>query len=296
MQTKARSNTAQMSFVSIDRAISDVYRIVDADHCVMSEEDILESATAAADHLSNYKMMETAICLRAVNNFHAELPTYHSITGVLWRDELDDNDDLTQSIETTITTLAEEGVSQVTTQQVYTLKADAASRGWHVALPGHSIPTMMHIDYPDISDGDCCRVTYSIDHSSERLLQMSKSSGCVIIIYTRQISDSKGKRLVPNVPSVMEAIKAYVIAEIQMKESLAHREGSISLLDRWDEKWVNWSRQAAGQLMMLTYPEWVSLIAEGTRLINNEDPYRLIDEHYGPEHLNLGTGATQYRY
>jgi hypothetical protein len=308
----ATSSFASHSMISLDAVLKDVFRIIEQNGDVMSIDDIRESAAFAASHLYNYKFYELALCIRPLNNFKTAIPDYYSIESVWYNEGLNDTDVYTESVQVKDIILNEEGIGKLTPKDVYFVKKSFSRYSWKPATMGHTVSGMMGMrdrmhdlnssitssteysenpylrnvpgEFIKTNVQDCCNTTFSI---SDCILTLNKESGYVAIIYKRVTTDENGSPLIPNIPIVFEAIRAYVMWEIFERESFLHREGSDQKAMKWQDRWEKLSMNASGKLMMPSLPEWVSMIST-TRMMTNDPFERHYDYFWGNEQFNFG--------
>jgi hypothetical protein len=283
------STYLQYNLVSIDSVLKDIYRVVDP-RTGMSEDDLKESAAAAAHHLFNYKFIEWAMCMRTIENYNVVTPRYYEIKGVFYKRCLDNNESA-DFIQTANLSFTEDEQGQLTKQTVYNVKRHISSREWIPMANGHSLATMMSTCTDCSGVAEACKYTYSVKGDT---MSFSESEGYVMILYSRVLRDSEGNLLIPNIENVNEAIRAYVLMEVQMKDVIMHREGSLSIYDRFERRWQELSAIAQAELMMPSLPEWIDMIRDTNRLIKEDPIERLYDSHYGPERIYLGNDADYY--
>lgn len=304
------TSTNLHSMISIDSVLQDVFRIVQQNVDIMGIDDIRESASFAATHLYTYKFYETALCVVPVMNHKAVIPNYYSIESVWFNENLDKNL-YTDNIIIKDVILNQDGVGQLTPKSIFSVKNTLNKFMWVPANLGHSVAGMMGIrdsfnkinsaisssqvsdnpyldslqgEYKESNISDCCNVTFSV---SNCILTLNKQEGYVAVIYKRLCRDEEGSLLIPNVPIVLEAIRAYVMWEISEAESFLHREGSESKAEKWLNRWEKLSTAASGKLMMPNLPEWVSTI-KTNRMITNDTYDRHYDYNWGNESFNFG--------
>jgi hypothetical protein len=273
--------------IPIDSVLQDVYRVVDTNSPeVMSETDILESASKAAHQLYNHKYYEEAICLAAVNVHRVTLPDYRKIKAVFWKPDMTE-DETHEFIETlTVDKTTSENV--ITAKTAYSTKMSPTTvNRWTLAYPKHGISALMDMNaHPDHKMGPNCNITYSIKGC---VMTVSKEDGYVVVLYDRIVRDENGSMLVPFIPEVADAIRSHVLMEMHMRQMNSHRSGSINLYRIFKDEWTMQQAEVRAKLLMLDLPEWISMINETDKLVKGNDPLeRHINEHNGPEYMNLG--------
>lgn len=280
------------NLVNIKSVLQDIYRIVEQRGDIFSEDDMIESASAAASHLFNYKFLETAICIKCVDNHKVVLDDYYDVWHVMYKDCLE-GDELNDIIQTTKVELSEDGTGQVTYNDVYDVRRSLSHYSWNNMTLAHSIAGMVDACADDIGFHDCCNYTYSVKGD---VMSVSPKDGYVIVVYRRILRDEDGDLLIPNIANVNEAIRTYVLWEMHEKEFNMHREGSVSRVDRYFARWQEQSAAAMSELMMPSLPEYVSMVSETNRYSKiNDDPSRLHDYHYGGQEAYFGNDSDYYR-
>lgn len=284
------SNTYKL--LPIESVLNDVYRVFESTNPdIMGESDLLESASRAAHYLYNHKYYEEAICMTSFDNFRTTVPDYRKIKMVFWKDTMDKSeyDDMISVTETDLTT----DPNTVTAKATYDLKRSVSKYSWNLAYPKHNVSTMVHINTNGEHDiGSSCQITYSV---KECVMTVSKKDGYLLIVYDRLLRNEEGSLLIPFLPEVSNAIEAHVMMEIQKRQLNAHRDGSMSLYRMYKDEWHFYSEKARAKLLMLDLPEWVSMINETDKLVQGNDPLvRHVNEHNGPEYMNLGNSTTSY--
>ena len=275
--------------IPVDSILQDVYRVFDSNSPdIMSESDLLESASKAAHQLYNHKYYEEAVCLAAINNYKIVLPDYRKIKAVFWKSEMteQDNADIISTINVDKTkTESEEDI--ITGKPAYSTVMASSVNQWNLALPKHGISALVNMNLPqEHSMGPDCSVTYSVKGC---VMTLSKDYGYVIVLYDRLLRDENGSMLLPFIPEVSDAIRAHVLMEMHMRNMNNHREGSIGLYRMFREEWIRHQADARAKLLMLDLPEWISMQYATDKLVQGNDSIeRHVNEHIGPEHMNLG--------
>lgn len=256
--------------VPLESILVDIYRVIGSNYPV-SEDDLLESAALALDHLLTYKMFEKVACLKIIDDHNVEISEpFSEIEAVLYSPVLED-DDLSEIIQTTTVDICNHTVSK---KSLYSLiKCNCLSK-WKWLSVGHSISTMMqNCDVPPI--GCACDDSYIVKGN---MINISQKNGYVIVIYKRVIKDDEtGSLLMPDHPLVKLAIKNYVLMEIYERKMLMHEEGSIGLYDRYLKQWEISSASAIGETIKPSLPEWIEIV-KLNRFFKDDSPYRIFDQ------------------
>ena len=115
----------------------------------------------------------------------------------------------------------------------------------------------------------------------------SAREGYVLFIYHRTPRDVDGDLVIPNLPLVNEALKAYVLMEIHERQMNMHRQGSINLYDRYHSKWERLSAAAQGEMMKPSLPEWVSIVRDNG-FFQDDAPERIYSDAPKNEFTDIG--------
>ena len=322
----AFNNMNTTGLIPLESVLQDIYRLVPQNGEGFTQDDMLESAASAAHHLYNYKFCEHAICVHEVINHKVTLPNYQEINAVLWRKCIDEGSSIGDIVETVDLSFCDDEAVQLTAKQIYKSISYANGIGWCYMDNVHSLETLIHLldDETDLdlgssttdnayattttydsSTGDVEDVTTTIrdrdniggEAGSHRytysvtgnLMTTSTNSGHVLIVYKRVLRDEDGCLLIPNIATVNEAIKAYVIMEMHIRDEIMHRQGSESKVDRWTNRWERLSAAAVNEMMMPDLPEWVNIVSETNRIAkHNDNPDRHYGYHYGGQDYYLG--------
>lgn len=274
--------------VPIQFVMNSIYRVFDNNAPdIMSETDMLESASTAAHHIYNYKYYEEAICISALNEYKVLLPDYRKIKAVFWKDDLSDKE-YSELIVTLKKDLTKEESEQVTATLPYDFSRSSHARKWNLAYPKHSVATLTNMNVVDeLSMGSSCTLTYSV---KDCVMTLSQPTGYVLVLYDRLLRDDEGNMLIPFIPEVEKAIRWHVLMETQLRQLNSHRQGSVSLFQQYEDRWETTKNIAKAKLMELDLPEWISMNIETNKMVQGTDPIeRHVQANNGPEDINLGT-------
>lgn len=295
-------NTYKM--IPMESVLQDVYRLIGQNRDV-EENELLESAASAMSHLYNYKLYERVMCIGVVDNFKMVLPDFYQVDAVLYKSELSEQEfsSLPKTFQVDFSLVDNdssslnycnvhtvEDVGRVSHKCLYHLKTSASRNGWTFMTLSHSIATQIAIG-SDVSS-KCihgCEYTYSI---SNNVMTVSENTGYVIVVLTRTPRDCDGKLLIPVVPLVNEALKAYILMELNERDMNMHKDGALGLYRLYAERWGYLSAAAVGQLNMLSFPESIELVKD-SKYFRNDSPFRGFDKS-GFEKTNIGYTDTSY--
>lgn len=113
------------------------------------------------------------------------------------------------------------------------------------------------------------------------ILRFNFKDGGVIVAYERQQVDADGVPLIPDVESVISAIEFYIRWRYAIEDFDSQREGSQNRLQKWEEEWQWYCKQAKNELFMpSSVDEWQNLL-EGRNYLVPRDNYYGFFGHLG---------------
>lgn len=121
---------------------------------------------------------------------------------------------------------------------------------------------------------NCCEQEYSIVGSLERKFRFSFEEGLITISYSRSALSEEGYPLIPDSYSHINAISYYVKWKVAERMYWEGREGSKSLVDDSEKKWIKYIGQANNLAKMpQTLDDYQDLLEQSVYLIPNHKQY-----------------------
>lgn len=269
---KLTTNDNTQSLLPLEAILPDIYRVVGG-ITPFSEDDLLESAAFALEHLLTYKMYEKVACLKVINEHTVEIDEpFSEVEAVLYSPTLDD-EDLEEMIQTATVNIC---TQTATKKNLYSLLKCSCFSKWKWLNLGHSIAAMMQDCSGNIPPIGCaCNDSFTVKGNT---VSISQKDGYVIVLYKRALKDDSTRLpMMPNHPLVKSAIKAHVLMEIYERKMNMSEDGSISLYDRYFKQWEILSAASVGELVKPTLPEWIEIV-KLNRFFKDDSPYRIFDQ------------------
>lgn len=160
----------------------------------------------------------------------------------------------------------------------------------------HGIPALLQIQADQYRGGETCLPNWAAETCIRKSCEYSYSikgnvlttsfdEGFVMVVYKRTPCDSEGDLVIPTVPLINEALKAYVLMEFHEKSMNMHEEGSVGLYDRYSRKWEVLAAAAVGSMLLPDEDEWVEISRMNT-LFKTEHPNKIYGKP-NEEFINL---------
>jgi hypothetical protein len=291
MQKTNGTINGQWKMVSVNTLLYDIYELLP--NVEMQEEDrIIELLMQAASKLYNHKYYEKAYCLKMVSEHRAELPTEYiyirSILGQAFNHEDRSSMDSLDSSTTNVNNIIQLGAGvtgpdesselySVGLKNSTTIKQlnSGGSGNWKFLQPGTSIMLQLQEQITKLKESGCageggegdvikqsycntCDHLFSVDTYGR--LVTTIHTGLVLVEYMRLPQNEEGEMLIPYHHDMQDAINAYVLYKLSVKNFNIGKQGAMQKMQYWQSQWQMYYLNVKNSLLMPTLSEQIHAI------------------------------------
>ena len=286
----------ETAFVPLKSVLKDIYMLL-REHEI-SEDIVMEFAIRGMEQLMVYRMFEKAVCFLRVENNQADYPHgVYGVEGVLYKlaDKASNEMQVILTADLYIPSNVENELITEATNRSSIKITDFRQinilndKGWrHLPVSNNTFDRSI-LCHPD-RVGASCGDWFIPDNSNNRFIT-SFTDGYLAVAYYRFPQNEKGEFLIPDVPEVAEAIKAYVLMIVFQRLWHGSKQGADQKYRHYLEQWQQLAAAAVGKMMMLSLPEYINLDKQN-KFFRDDAPEKIYGG-FGKENVNFG-GAERY--
>lgn len=266
------------NWVSIKSALSDFF--IMADDSVLPESDLLELASIALQEITTFKIFEYALCFADVCNYKATIPRdYSSIEFVMYRKDSSATEELTYI--KTLTTKCEncvtyESGSVTLTKFAFTdyISCQSCTQGWKFLpiswTPLDRYKSKFYLCEYSPSLLRTCNDSFS--PNPDGTITTTFEEGKVLYAYRKYPRDENGDFLIPDIPEIKRAIKAYLFMSYWQKLSFKDDQGAHGKYKDYAREWELAAANARGRQILSDANGYIKM-AKDSKLMKEGSPF-----------------------
>jgi hypothetical protein len=282
------------NFIPLNAVLSDVYQMIESNDGAVTEDNLLEWAAVAMEHVTTFKMWEHSLCIVPVTNYKAQMPAgVQELDFIMYKKDCDVNGYmqkvLFESERTDLTPTSPNFPYVMVKERFYGfLGCQSCSAGWKFLSMSYTALDQIGARFQACEDSPSlhciCEDSFSINYGC-KMLTTTFSDGMLLIAYkSHPIDSDSGNFLIPDMPAIRQAIETYVYMKIWQKRSFGTDQGARTM---YQDYLRQWELLCAKAVMTQLLPDEMGYVkmTKLNKLIHHESPWAALT-NMGREKFN----------